>query len=163
MTETGAPISGQNVQLTDDEYFLRQAIDEARKALAAGEVPVGAVLVVDGEILGRGYNKREKQQDPLAHAEMEAIRSASERLGCWRVGGSLYSTLEPCPMCAGAIIMARVERLVYGAADPKAGAAGSVLNLFEPGLFNHTVVVSAGVLAEECGALLQEFFQELRS
>jgi tRNA(adenine34) deaminase len=146
----------------EDEHFLRQAIDEARKALADGEVPVGAVLVVGGEIVGAGHNARERQQDPLAHAEMEAIRAAAEALGSWRIGGTLYVTLEPCPMCAGAIIMARIERLVYGAADPKAGAAGSVLDIFQPGLLNHTVEVSAGTLADECGALLQEFFEGLR-
>ena len=146
----------------DDEHFLRQAIDEARKALADGEVPVGAVLVVGGEIVGAGHNARERQQDPLAHAEMEAIRAAAEAVGSWRIGGTLYVTLEPCPMCAGAIIMARIERLVYGAADPKTGAAGSVLDVFQAGLFNHTVEVSAGTLADECGALLQEFFEGLR-
>ena len=147
--------------MKEDELFLREAITEARKALALGEVPVGAVLVVENEIVGRGHNRRETRQDPLAHAEIEAIRMAAGHLGSWRVGGTLYVTLEPCAMCAGAIILARIEGLVFGAPDPKAGAVGSVVNLLQPGLFNHTVEVSAGLLADECGALLQDFFQAL--
>jgi len=148
--------------LKEDELFLREAINEAGKALAAGEVPVGAVVVVENQIVGRGHNRRESRQDPLAHAEIEAIHTAAAHLGSWRVGGTLYVTLEPCAMCAGAIILARIERLVFGAPDPKAGAVGSVVNLLQPGLFNHSVQVSAGLLADECGALLQEFFQSLR-
>ena len=149
--------------MRDDERFLREAMGEARKALAAGEVPVGAVLVAGEEIVGRGCNMRESRRDPLAHAEVEAIREAAGKVGSWRIGGTLYCTLEPCPMCAGAIILARIERLVYGATDPKAGANGSVVSLFQAGLFNHDVQVSSGVLAEECAAILEEFFQSLRT
>jgi tRNA(adenine34) deaminase len=149
--------------MTEDEHFLREAIEEAKKGLPAGEVPVGAVLVIGGKIVGRGHNLRESRQDPLAHAELVAIRAAAEALHSWRLSGTLYVTLEPCPMCAGALIQARIERLVFGATDPKAGAVGSVINLLQPGLFNHTVEVASGVLAEGCGALMRDFFEAIRA
>ena len=149
--------------MTQDETFLREAIKEARKALSSGDIPVGALLVVEGKIVARGHNQREARQDPFAHAEIEAVRKAARKLGTWRVAGTLYCTLEPCAMCAGAMIQARIERLVFGAFDPKAGAAGSVVGLFKPGLFNHDVVVEGGLLADECAALLQQFFQALRA
>jgi tRNA(adenine34) deaminase len=141
---------------------MREALRLARRAAKEGEVPVGAVLVVEGKIVGRGRNRREARQDPLAHAEIEALRQASKRLGTWRVGGTMYSTLEPCPMCAGALLQARVERLVYAARDPKAGAVRSVVRLLRGGRFNHTVAVTAGVLEQEASVLLASFFKSLR-
>ncbi|SHM72263.1 tRNA(adenine34) deaminase [Caldanaerovirga acetigignens] len=136
---------------------------EARKAFDIDEVPVGAVIVKDGSIIARAYNTREMSQDATAHAEILAIKKACEAMGSWRlIGCTLYVTLEPCPMCAGAIILARLDRVVFGAWDPKAGAAGSVVNLFEVERFNHHPEVISGVLAEECGALLKEFFRQKR-
>jgi tRNA(adenine34) deaminase len=147
----------------DHETFMRAAIAEAEKAAAIGEVPIGAVIVRDGEIVGRGYNLRETKKDPTLHAEMIAIREASERLGGWRlIGCTLYVTLEPCPMCAGAIVQSRMEQVVYGARDPKAGCAGTLMNLLDEPRFNHQVPVVEGVLAEECGQLLKNFFRNLR-
>ena len=146
----------------EDERWMREALKQARRAAAEGEVPVGAVVVVVGKVVGRGRNRREARQDPLAHAEIEALRQASRKLGAWRVGGTMYSTLEPCPMCAGALLQARVERLVYAARDPKAGAIRSVVRLLKRGRFNHTVAVRAGVLAEEAGEMLAAFFKGLR-
>jgi tRNA(adenine34) deaminase len=145
------------------ETYMRAAIEEAQKAAAIGEVPIGAVIVRDGEIVGRGYNLRETRKDPTLHAEMIAIREASERLGGWRlIGCTLYVTLEPCPMCAGAIVQSRIEQVVYGAVDPKAGCAGTLMNLLEEPRFNHQVPVVEGVLALECGQLLTDFFRSLR-
>ena len=146
----------------DHEYFMRQALALARAAMAEGDVPVGCVIVRDGEIVGRGRNRREARGDATAHAEVEAIRDACARLGSWRLHGcTLYVTLEPCPMCAGAIINARVEAVRYGARDGKAGCCGSVLNLFEE-RFNHRPRIYQGLLEAECEAVLQEFFQNLR-
>jgi len=143
---------------------MRQALAEAERALAHGDVPVGAVAVRDGVIVGRGHNRREADADPTAHAEMIALREAACTLGGWRlVGVTLYCTLEPCPMCAGAMVAARLPRLVYGADDPKAGAVGSVVELLRDRRFNHQVAVSRGVLAEEAQALLERFFSGLRS
>ncbi len=154
---------GLTVGQSRDEHFMREALAEARKAMECGEVPIGAVVVRDGEIVGRGYNLRETKKDPTLHAELIAIREASARLGGWRlIGCELYVTLEPCPMCAGAIVQARIERVVYGAADPKAGCAGTLMNLCDEPRFNHQLPVVAGVLAEECGQLLKEFFRRLR-
>ncbi|EST51815.1 adenosine deaminase [Brevibacillus panacihumi W25] len=145
------------------ETYMRAAIEEAKKAAAIGEVPIGAVIVRDGEIVGRGYNLRETKKDPTLHAEMIAIREASAKLGGWRlIGCTLYVTLEPCPMCAGAIVQSRIEQVVYGAVDPKAGCAGTLMNLLEEPRFNHQVPVVEGVLAEECGQLLKDFFRSLR-
>jgi tRNA(adenine34) deaminase len=147
----------------EHEIYMREAIAEAEKAAAIGEVPIGAVIVRNGEIVGRGYNLRETQKDPTLHAEMIAIREASLKLGGWRlIGCTLYVTLEPCPMCAGAIVQSRVEQVVYGAADPKAGCAGTLMNLLDEPRFNHQVPVVEGVLGEECGQLLKDFFRRLR-
>lgn len=153
-----------NVEQQNHEQFMRLAIEEAKKAMAIGEVPIGAVVVRDGEVVGRGYNLRETRKDPTLHAEMIAIREASERLGGWRlIGCSLYVTLEPCPMCAGAIVQGRIEQVVYGADDPKAGCAGTLMNLLAEPRFNHQVPVVPNVLQEECGQLLKDFFRALRS
>jgi tRNA(adenine34) deaminase len=147
----------------DDSYWMKKALAQAAKAGARGEVPIGAVLVKDGVVVGRGYNLREGKQDPCAHAELLAIRQAARRLHAWRLTGTvLYVTLEPCPMCMGAIILARVERLVFGSFDPKAGAAGSLYDLTSDQRFNHRVLVTSGVRAEECSAVLSDFFRELR-
>ncbi len=147
----------------DDEAWMRQALVEASRAAALGDVPVGAVMVRAGEVVGRGHNRREADADPLAHAELLAIRQAAHRQGGWRlVGCTLYVTLEPCAMCAGALVNSRVDRLVYGASDPKAGYCGTLGNVVEDPRLNHQLEVRSGVLAEECGALLTKFFQKLR-
>jgi len=142
-----------------DEYFMRLALREAERAMEHEDVPIGAVIVHDGEVLATGRNERELRQDPTAHAEVLALREAAEKLGSWRVLESvLYVTLEPCAMCAGAIVLARVPRVVFGAWDPKAGAAGSVLDILAQPQLNHRPEVAGGLLAEECGALLTSFF-----
>ena len=142
---------------------MREALAEAEQALSHGDVPVGAVAVRDGVIVGRGHNRKEVDADPTAHAEMLALQEATRTLGGWRlVGVTLYCTLEPCPMCAGAMISARLPRLVYGADDPKLGAAGSVVELLRDPRLNHRVIVIRGVLAEESQALLERFFARLR-
>lgn len=149
---------------SSDERGIRQALDEARAAAAAGEVPIGAVAVVGGEIVARGQNRVLRDCDPTAHAEVVALRGAAEAVGNYRLAEcELYVTLEPCAMCAGAMIHARLRRLVYGAADPKAGAAGSVLEVLNHPRLNHQMEVTSGVLAEECGAVLREFFREKRA
>jgi tRNA(adenine34) deaminase len=146
-----------------DEYFMRLALREAEAALDHGDVPIGAVVVHDGEVIGAGHNERELRQDPTAHAELLALREASRVLGSWRVLESvLYVTLEPCTMCAGAIVLARVPRVVYGTTDPKAGAAGSVLDVLAEPRLNHRPVVAGGLLAAQCAALLTEFFGSRR-
>ena len=146
-----------------DETFMREALLLAGKAAAAGEVPVGAVVVKDGKVVGRGHNRPVSSHDPTAHAEIVAMRDAAERLGNYRLGGcELYVTLEPCAMCAGAILHARIERVVYGAADPKSGACGSIVNLFAESRLNHHAVIAGGVLAAEAGKLLQDFFSARR-
>ncbi|QIA28122.1 nucleoside deaminase [Thermaerobacter sp. PB12/4term] len=142
---------------------MAEALAEARRALALGEVPVGAVAVYQDAIIARGHNLRERLGDPTAHAEILVLRKAAARLGGWRLEGvTLYVTLEPCPMCAGAIVLARVPRLVYGAPDPKAGAAGSLMNLVQHDRLNHRVELRSGVLAEASAALLRGFFRGLR-
>jgi tRNA(adenine34) deaminase len=142
-----------------DEYFMRLALREAERATEHDDVPIGAVVVHDGEVLATGRNERELRQDPTAHAEVLALREAAEKLGSWRVLESvLYVTLEPCAMCAGAIVLARVPRVVFGAWDPKAGAAGSVLDVLAQPQLNHRPEVAGGLLAAECGALLSSFF-----
>ncbi len=147
--------------MTDQEY-MQEALALARQAAAEGEVPVGCVIVCDGEIVGRGRNRREQDKNALAHAEVEAIGDACRRLGGWRLWKcTLYVTLEPCPMCAGAIINARIPRVVYGARDTKAGSCGSVCDLFSM-KYNHHPQVEVGLLEAECAALLQEFFARLR-
>jgi tRNA(adenine34) deaminase len=146
-----------------DEYFMRLALREAERAMEHDDVPIGAVIVHEGEVLATGRNEREERQDPTAHAEVLALRAAAEKLGSWRVLDSvLYVTLEPCAMCAGAIVLARMPRVVFGAWDPKAGAAGSVLDILAQPQLNHRPEVSGGLLAEECGALLTSFFASRR-
>jgi tRNA(adenine34) deaminase len=150
--------------MTDADY-MHTALDMASQALAAGEVPVGAVVVLDGEIIGRGFNAPISLHDPSAHAEMMALRDAAQHLGNYRlVDCELFVTLEPCLMCAGAIMHARIARLVYGASDPKTGACGSVVDAFGKGMrMNHHTEVNSGVLAEECGAMLSDFFTMRRA
>ncbi|MGZ9586677.1 tRNA adenosine(34) deaminase TadA [Paenibacillus marinisediminis] len=145
-------------------HWMRQAIEEAKKAEAIGEVPIGAVVVHKGEIIGRGYNLRETTLDSTAHAEMIAIREASQHLQAWRLlDCTLYVTLEPCPMCAGAIVQSRVPQVVFGTGDPKAGCAGTLMNLLQEDRFNHRTEIVEGVLQEECAALLKDFFKKLRT
>jgi tRNA(adenine34) deaminase len=151
------------VFVRDDEEGIRAALRDARAAAADDEVPVGCVIVHDGMIIGRGHNQTETLQDATAHAEVVAIGAASTALGSWRLTDcTMYVTLEPCAMCAGAIVLARVPRLVYGASDPKAGACGSVLDVIHEPRLNHRVEVVPGVLAEECGAVLRDFFLRKR-
>jgi len=145
------------------EEAMREALALAREAALAGEVPVGAVALLDGEVVGRGRNRREQDQDPSAHAELLAVREAARRLGRWRLSGvTVVATLEPCAMCAGALVLARVDRLVFGASDPKAGAVGSLQDLSQDARLNHRFQVERGLLAEECGALLRDFFRARR-
>lgn len=147
----------------EHEHWMEQALIEARRGGAMGEVPVGAVLVRQDQVIGRGYNMREVYGDPLAHAEMLAIREAARLIGDWRLEETtLYVTLEPCAMCSGGIVLARIPRLVFGARDPKAGAVVSLMNLLGDSRLNHRVEVTEGVLAEQCSGLLREFFQDLR-
>jgi tRNA(adenine34) deaminase len=142
-----------------DERWMRAAIEQARRALDHDDVPIGAVVVRGGEVIGAGHNERERRQDPTAHAEAIALRAAAAALGSWRVlDATLYVTLEPCAMCAGAIVLARVPRVIYGCTDPKAGAAGSVLDVLGEPRLNHRPQVDGGVLAAECAALLTAFF-----
>jgi tRNA(adenine34) deaminase len=147
----------------DDERWMRRAIAEAERARGHGDVPIGAVVVHGGEVVGAGHNERELRQDPTAHAEVIALRAAAAALGSWRVlDSTLYVTLEPCAMCAGAIVLARVPRVVYGCADPKAGAAGSVLDVLAEPRLNHRPGVTGGVLARACATLLTDFFAARR-
>ena len=146
-----------------DEYFMRLALREAERALEHDDVPIGAVVVHEGEVIGAGRNERELRQDPTAHAEMIALREASRALSSWRLMDAvLYITLEPCAMCAGAIVLARISRVVFGATDPKAGAAGSVLDVLGEPRLNHRPEVARGLLADESAALLQDFFGDRR-
>ena len=148
----------------DDRHWMRLALEQAYRAAELGEVPVGAVVVRDGAVLGVGHNRREVDGDPLAHAELLALRQAAGRVEGWRlVGCMMFVTLEPCAMCAGALVNSRVARLVYGAADPKAGYCGSLGDVPRDPRLNHRLEVEAGVLAEECGELLRDFFRGLRS
>jgi tRNA(adenine34) deaminase len=147
-----------------DFKFMELAIMEAKKAEAIGEVPIGAILVKQGEVIATGYNLRETEQRAIAHAEMLVIDSGCKKLGTWRLEETtLYVTLEPCPMCAGAIVLSRIPRVVYGARDPKGGCAGTLMNLLQEARFNHQSIVVSGVLEEECGSLLTDFFQSLRN
>jgi tRNA(adenine34) deaminase len=146
----------------NDEQYMQLALAEAGKAATVGEVPVGAVIVVGGVVVGRGANARELGGDPTAHAEITAIREAARAVGNWRVGGSLYVTQEPCPMCAGAIVNARIDRLIYGCDNPKAGSVRTLYRLLEDSRLNHRVEVVRGVLATDCGAVLTSFFKTLR-
>ena len=158
-----APRSVSEANELNDLHFMNEALAEARIAGLEGEVPIGAVLVRDGEIIGRGRNRRERGGDPLAHAELEAIRAASGVTSGWRLEGTtMFVTLEPCAMCAGALVASRVERLVFAAADPKAGFCGSLGNLVIDPRLNHRLVVESGLLEEESAALLTDFFRRLR-
>lgn len=150
-------------KLTDDERFMKEALRQAKKAYALMEVPIGCVIVQDGKVIARGYNRRNTDKNTTSHAEINAIRKASKTLGDWRLEDcTIYITLEPCQMCAGAIVQSRISRAVIGSMNPKAGCAGSVLNLLEMQEFNHQVDVERGVLQEECSTMLSGFFRELR-
>ena len=150
-------------KLTDDERFMKEAIRQARKAYAIGEVPIGCVIVYEGRVIARGYNRRTIDKNTLAHAELLAIRKASRKLDDWRLEGcTMYVTLEPCQMCSGAIIQARIPKVVVGCMNPKAGCAGSILNLLDVPQFNHQAELVTGVLEEECSQMLKDFFKELR-
>lgn len=149
--------------MTDDEKYMKEAIKQARKAADAGDVPIGCVIVHENKIIARGYNKRNARKTTLAHAELLAIEKASKKLGDWRLEEcTMYITLEPCQMCAGAIVQARIPKVVVGAMNKKAGCAGSILNLFQIPAFNHQVEFEQGVLEEECSAILSDFFRQLR-
>ena len=146
-----------------DRKYMRAALKQAEKAITLGEVPIGCVIVCDGKVIGRGYNRRNTDKSTLSPAEITAIRKASKKLGDWRLEGcTLYCTLEPCPMCAGAIVQARMDRVVIGAASPKSGCGGTLLNILQNDQLNHRVEVTDGVLAAESTALLQTFFRQLR-
>jgi tRNA(adenine34) deaminase len=146
-----------------DEQWMHRALTLARTAAGLGEVPVGAVALLDGQVVGEGYNRREIDRDPFAHAELIALAAAAKTLGRWRLTGvTLYVTLEPCAMCAGAMVQGRLSRLVFGATDPKAGAVGSLYNLAQEARHNHRVDVTSGVLGEACGEVLRDFFRQLR-
>lgn len=151
------------LSIEEKEQYMKEAIIEAKKAESLAEVPIGAVVVLNGEIIGRGHNRRETSQYAAAHAEMMAIAQANERLENWRLEDcQLFVTLEPCAMCSGAIVLSRIEEVYYGAVDPKGGTAGTLMNLLEEERFNHQCYVEQGVLQEECGHMLTSFFRELR-
>ena len=149
--------------ITQDEKYMKEAIRQAKKAYALGEVPIGCVIVYQDKIIGRGYNRRNTDKNTLAHAELSAIKKASKKCGDWRLEDcTMYVTLEPCQMCAGAIIQARIPEVVMGCMNPKAGCGGSILNLLEMPEFNHQVEITRGVLEEECSMILKQFFKDLR-
>ena len=149
--------------LTEDEKYMKQALRLAKKAMDSGDVPIGCLIVYDGKVIARGYNRRNKEKQSLAHAELIAIRKASKVIGDWRREEcKMYVTLEPCQMCAGAIVQARIPEVVIGCMNPKAGCAGSIINLLDMQEFNHQVKVTRGVLEEECSVLLKNFFKDLR-
>ena len=149
--------------MTEEEKYMKEALRQAKKAEKLGEVPIGCVIVKDGKIIARGYNRRNTDKNTLAHAELQAIRKASKAVGDWRLEEcTMYITLEPCQMCAGAIVQARIPRVVFGTPNVKAGCAGSILNLLNVPAFNHQVELTEGILQEECSTLLKEFFRKLR-
>ena len=149
--------------LTEDGKFMREALKQARKAYKAGEAPIGCVIVYEGRIIGRGYNRRNTDKSTLSHAEISAIKKATKVIGDWRLEDcTIYITLEPCPMCAGAIVQSRIKRCVIGAMSPKSGCAGSILNILNESRFNHQVETQTGILEEECQQILSSFFKELR-
>lgn len=149
--------------MTDQERFMKEAIRQAKKARALEEVPIGCVIVHEGKIIARGYNRRNTDKNTLSHAELNAIRKASRKLGDWRLEGcTMYVTLEPCQMCSGAIVQSRMTRVVVGCMNPKAGCAGSILNLLDMPEFNHQVELTTGVMEEECSQMMKSFFKELR-
>lgn len=155
---------GDNVKKYDDEYFMKEALKEAYKAYNKNEVPIGCVIVKDKEIIARAHNIKEQKNDSTSHAEILAIKKASKKLGKWRLNDcSLYVTLEPCPMCAGAMLQSRIDKLIFGTMDDKAGAIGSKLNLLKDYKFNHKIDVCPGVLGNKCQEILQKFFKELRN
>jgi tRNA(adenine34) deaminase len=157
-------ISNSNKNFNTHDYFMGEALKEAKKAYKKAETPIGCVIVKDNIIVARGHNEKEIKQDPTLHAEMTAIRKAGKKLNSWRLTDcDMYVTLEPCPMCAGALIQARIRKLYIGATDPKAGAVGSVINLMEIEKFNHKVEVQYGMLENECSQILKDFFKELRA
>ena len=152
-----------NPETVTEAHFMRLALREAERALEHDDVPIGAVIELGGEVIGAGHNERELRQDPTAHAEMIALREAAHAVGSWRIlGATLYVTLEPCAMCAGAIVLARVDHVIYGAPDPKAGAAGSVLDVLAEPRLNHRPLVAGGLLEPECAELLRAFFRARR-
>ena len=149
--------------MTEQERFMKEAVRQAKKALALDEVPIGCVIVHEGQIIARGYNRRNTDKNTLSHAELNAIRKASKKLGDWRLEGcTMYVTLEPCQMCAGALVQSRIDEVVIACMNPKAGCAGSVINILEMEGFNHKVKVEKGVLEEECSQMLSDFFKTLR-
>jgi len=150
--------------LKQDENYMKVAIEQAQVAAENGDVPIGAVIVHNGQIIGKAYNQREQLQDPTAHAEIIALTQAAAALESWRLEGcTMFVTLEPCPMCAGALVLARIDRLVYGCDDPKTGAVKSLYNIVTDGRLNHRIEVASGVMADECSKLLQDFFQKRRN
>lgn len=149
--------------MTQEERYMKEAMKQAKKAYAIGDVPIGCVIVYEDKIIARGYNKRNKNKTTLAHAELLAMAKASKKLGDWRLEGcTMYVTLEPCQMCAGAIVQARISKVVIGSMNPKAGCAGSIINLLQMKQFNHQVEMETGILEEECSEMLSQFFKELR-
>ena len=151
------------MKLSEDGKYMKKALAQAKKAYDLGEVPIGCVIVYDGRIIGRGYNRRNTDKNTLCHAEITAIRKASKKMGDWRLEGcTMYVTLEPCQMCAGACVQSRIDRVVIGCASPKSGCAGSVINLLQMDEFNHRVEITNDVLKDECSTLLTTFFEELR-
>ena len=151
-------------QVRDDYYYMKKALRQAERAAALGEVPIGCVILYEGRIIGRGFNRRKTQHTTLAHAEITAIRQACRVIGDWRLEGcTMYVTLEPCQMCAGAIVQSRMDRVVIGTDNPKAGCAGSILNLLQMKEFNHQVEITRGIMQEECSSILQEFFRQMRA
>ena len=149
--------------MTEEEKYMKEALRQAKKAEKLGEVPIGCVIVKDGKIIARGYNRRNTDKNTLAHAELQAIRKASKAVGDWRLEEcTMYITLEPCQMCAGALVQSRIDRVVVGCMNPKAGCAGSILNLLQMPEFNHQVELETGVLEEECSQMMKDFFRELR-
>jgi tRNA(adenine34) deaminase len=152
------------MEFSSDEYFMREALKQARRAFVADEVPVGAIVVRDGEIIARAWNQVEMLKDATAHAEMLAITQAEAAIGDWRLNDcDLYVTKEPCPMCAGAIVHARLRRVIFGCPDPKCGGAGGLVNLLQMPELNHRCIISSGILAEDCGGILREFFRARRN
>lgn len=163
MEQDQPKIHAEDETLYTDEYWMNEAIKEAMKAEVLGEVPIGAIVVKDNQIIGRGHNLREVNYDATAHAEILAIKEASAHLQAWRLlDCKLYVTLEPCPMCAGAIVQSRVPHVIFGTTDPKAGCAGTLMNLLQESRFNHQTEVTSGVLQEACASLLTSFFRRLR-
>ena len=147
----------------NEQYYMKLALDEAEKARAIGEVPIGAVIVLDNTVISSAYNLREREQRSIAHAEILAIDKACKEIGSWRLeNATLYVTLEPCPMCAGAIVLSRIGRVVYGASDPKGGCAGTLMNLLQEERFNHQVEITKGIEEKACSELLSSFFRDLR-